>query len=118
MAPFDIDPQYVETRPALPDDAEWRKALLKAAQEVRKGWCQNALADGRGGVCAYGALHVADGAGRDSSEIFDHQFSSEAYRTAFDRLAGHVGHIPDWNNAAGRSAEEVASAMEACARLP
>jgi hypothetical protein len=108
--PFD-QTNYLETKPEV-ELERWRKVLLDAAQIVRRGWCQMALEDGKGRFCALGALHIADG------DIADGAFST-AGRKAFIELNILVGgFIPGWNNAPGRTAEEVAAAMEACARQP
>ena len=84
--------------------------LLDAAQRVRRGWCQHALDDGHGNVCLLGALNeVATGDAKYSD-------LSQTGRVAYDTIQAHLGYSTiDFNNAPERTAEEVASAMEAAA---
>lgn len=109
--PFDIDPKYIEAPTLEP----WRQVLLDAAARVRRGWCQRALSDDEGGVCALGALYeVCTGAPEHVPELSNHP---EFYR-AYDKLnAVMMDSIVGFNNAPGRTAEEVAQAMETAARV-
>ena len=96
------------------DLTEVQLILLGAANEVRKGWCQRAL-ERDGNVCLLGALHVAGGAARDSDSIFNHGWPEAEYG-ALKLIEKHLGMMAvDWNNAWGRTAEGVASALEAAA---
>ena len=107
--PFD-QTNFVEAKPEV-ELEPWRRVLLDAAQIVRKGWCQNAIERG-GKYCAIGALYVASGNPAISGVL-----KGPAMR-AFGELWDSVGRIDEWNNAPGRTAEEVAAAMEECARQP
>jgi len=90
-----------------------QRVLLDAAKEVRKGWCQFALARD-GNVCVLGALYVADGADRTTESIVSRD-PSDAGRAAYTQLTKHVGYITIFNNAPKRTSEEVATALEAAA---
>ncbi len=104
----------------MPFDAieleDWQKTLLKAAEEVRKGWCQFARQDEQGRVCVIGAMARVS-AGDPEAQLDPDEYP--AALIAWERLRDHLGlgygGLPRWNNAPERTAEEVASVMEAVA---
>ena len=90
---------------------ETQTILLAAAAEVRKGWCQGAYQDGRKNVCALGAISRAV-CGDALKGILDPTAIS-----ATRRVVEHVGigeglALWAWNDEPGRTAEEVATALE------
>lgn len=86
--------------------------VLNAAADLieRDGWCQQRFHDTLGGWCASGAcLKVSgawDGEIEDDDTIFD--ASDEALDVLEKRLQSYV---PTWNDASGRTAEEVIQAL-------
>ena len=105
-----------------------------AAALVRQGWTQGQLAehtpDGRYLVCAIGAINMAtygdadwrdtDVRDRDYPEVV---FFGEAMGLSNPRTGEIVSRAPmltavvDWNNAVGRTAQEVSDALEMVAML-
>ena len=115
--PLDGDiKQYAET---VSDPVA--NVLMEAAAIVRRGWCQG-VQEVNGPVCAMRAIRIA--AGFPIWDVVDgHEwlaFHVIAQTGAAQRLAAHLSVLADdiwmWNDAHGRTAEEVASAMEAAAR--
>ncbi len=99
--PFDFIPTELEP---------WQQLLLDAAQRVRRGWCQNALNDDRGNVCLMGALlEVSSRPGVQADA------ETTAYWALFQHIVNRAQGVVDFNDTPGRTAEEVASAMEAAA---
>jgi hypothetical protein len=84
---------------------------IRAAEIVRERWCQHQAGDTGQARCLAGALHEA-------AEL-DPFVESERYREAYLKVACIVGGgSPElWNDEPGRSAEEVADALERAARL-
>lgn len=73
--------------------------LRKAADVLeRDGWCQGTHTDPYGRRCAFGALQVA----RAYSDIRD-DGSLKVYRLLHERTGGVI----DWNDAPGRTKQEV-----------
>jgi hypothetical protein len=98
---FLYDPKEVETKPEVKLEP-WRQNLLDAAQYIREhGWIQKAVKDSEGRVCLIGALQAVGG-----------WHNSDAPR----RLREIVSCIPEWNNADGRTKEEVIAVLEKTAR--
>lgn len=105
--------------------------LRAAAQRVRRGWCQNHLADGLGGVCAQGAVMEVMWA--DPEYLSGREFKSPGLREDFKAITAVFGPvhealganhsfiptsvIKDWNNASGQTAENVAATLELAAIL-
>ena len=81
--------------------------LLRAAEEVRKGWCQYEAEDAAGNVCVVGAFR------RVAEELFGRPYGYSGGMTKLQRTIG--GSPIKWNNAPGRTAEEVAQMMERAA---
>lgn len=101
--PFDVGDFKLPVETKL---EPWRQVLLDAAKIVRQGWCQKAI-ERDGAYCAIGAMNMAE---------FGDAFSckgNSAYGKLWDAVGGSVA---TWNNAPGRTAEEVASTMEKVAR--
>ena len=103
-----------------------QQVLLRAASEVRKGWCQFELDDASGNVCARGA--ILRGAEVDLGGIMAWHEAPAIANAADRRLARYLGYDGDlppghdrtvsgWNNAEGRTQEEVASALERAAYM-
>lgn len=117
---------FIEPVVEAPTEA-WRKALMDAADVIRKrGWCQK-FHDGER-VCAVGALHVAFGStptlrvlpNGTSIPVFEPSWP-DGCDVAADHVKAvlHLGEwesLPDWNDAPERTADEVISALEAAAR--
>lgn len=83
-----------------------QRVLLKAAARVRQGWCQGLRWDGGFGVCLLGAVATAK-SGSPHNNIDDYLYCL---------LRAHLGESPVcFNDAPGRTAEEVAQALESCA---
>ncbi len=84
----------------------WRQMLLDAADLLeRDGWCQQAYQDGDGHHCALGALDAVVGMAELKT------IDWVAFSKANERLFGAVGQITHWNDARGRTAEEVISTL-------
>lgn len=81
--------------------------LERAAARVEKGWTQQGMEDRAGNVCALKAIDLAMG-GRCS-------ISTPAY-DAFCEFIGRAG-IGIWNDAPGRTQQEVVAALREAARL-
>ena len=85
--------------------------LMKARAEVEKGWCQGEYGRG-GGVCMVGALYVAEGNPREKVNENDVEVGESYYET-YDALRRAVGwNIPMWNDAPGRTQEDVLAAYD------
>ena len=87
------------------------KVLDAAADYIEGyGWCQYKLEDGRGRACLMGALLRVW-----SDETIEHRYA------VLDRLAGLLGRsvnsIALWNDAPGRTKEEVIAALRGAARF-
>jgi hypothetical protein len=89
--------------------------LRAAAQLIRdRGWTQ-AGGDLRNRECAFTAIHAAD---------LEHRLDGRAFIFMRDRLRSlgwqpgrHTASIIEWNDAPGRTAEEVLEALEQAAAL-
>ena len=108
---------------------ETQLVLLRAAEEVRKGWCQDAL-ERDGEVCARGGMIKAVEAPLywldiDEKTVIappivlkaDKHFERYLRRHADANLGSSWtgDYVSRWNNAPGRTADEVAAALEAAA---
>ena len=97
--------------------SETTRVLLDAAAEVRKGWCQFAL-ENNGAVCVRGGMMRATGIDPAGAVAWEWDALPVA-RAADERLAQYLGNTSDsnaaWNNAPGRTADEVIAALEAAA---
>ena len=111
--PFDAE-NFTTTEVEL---EPWRRVLLDAAQYIREhGWCQNTVSTKDGRVCAVGAIGAA-------YEAAFHDKGCGIAITAMEHLDRHLSisgpwSIPKWNDAPGRTAEDVVAAMEEAARQP
>ena len=90
----------------------WRQVLLDAADYIdRIGWCQHALRDDKGGVCAAEAL--------TSVAYTVHDIATYAEATTrlsiFVTSGAHSMAVVEWNDDERRTAAEVTDAMRACA---
>ena len=91
---------------------EWQNDLLSAADVIeRLGWCQYTAGFSTGPVCVMGALHMA---------IFgtvSEMNYSERFHKAWKRFGDSVGGWGvGYNDAYGRTKEEVISALRAAVR--
>lgn len=88
--------------------------LRAAAERIRTGgWCQGRLGDCDGPVCALGAIKVAMG-GHPLGALGD---TGRAALKAVNETVG-ADSLVLWNDAPGRTAEQVIEAFEATARRP
>jgi len=93
--------------------------LAQAAELVERpdGWCQHRLFDSNGRVCLLGALFVAGGMmslqGRATASFGDAVDARLDARKAVDRELRSTDNysLVDWNNAHGRTKEEVAATL-------
>jgi len=109
-----LDGRTQDFVPAETEVDEVGKVLLRAAEIVRERWQQGGLGFRGGRVCAMGAIHEASGASHDE---WGGSYNRLA-KKADGRLSDFIGRwIALWNDAKGRTAEEVAQAMEAAARM-
>lgn len=100
--PFDNVPQ-TETKPLT--DAQ--KTLLKAAEIVReRGLCQGTFIGRDGSICTVEAIW---GATRGTENFVP------ALRRFADFMGLGINRVAVWSDAPGRTAEEVASALERAA---
>ena len=104
-------------------------ALLKGAREalVNKGWCQRATArDGNGDVvyplantatafCAIGAIHYAGGKGFDQYSKIAILSRRYLWKAIAARTSSQI--IEDYNDAPGRTKEEVIEVFDAAIQL-
>jgi hypothetical protein len=86
--------------------------LAKAADLVEQGWCQEHLTerDAAGQVvalCIGGALLVADGADRNNPVTHHFSWAGQEALAACEAEAGDF--VPHYNDAPGRTLEEVAT---------
>ncbi len=96
-----------------------RQLLLDGAKIVRVRWRQNSLGHNGEPRCAVGALREAAGEEETSGTFTQH-------RGAVNRLCDSLGlekdgtsrPVTQWNDTPGRTAEDVATAMEAAAMEP
>lgn len=92
----------------MPRESElepWRQRLLSGARYIREyGWVQGRLGGCGGPACLIGAMFETS-----TPETVGHP---AIY--ARERLRNHLGvvSVSDWNDAPGRTAEEVIAAME------
>ena len=115
--PFD-QTNFVEAKPEV-ELEPWRRVLLDAAQYIREhGWCQNSVRTDDGRVCAIGAIGMAYDAAFHNSRCCEIAITAMNHLDATLARKGHLPDIVKFNDAPGRTAEEVARAMEECARQP
>lgn len=109
-----LDPPIVE----IPQPLEpWRQVLLDAAQRLReRGWCQHALCNVQTGAnCALGAMYDFRPTGERKYKAFV-SFNDGA-GASHEKLTTFLNEpISEWNNAPGRTAEEVINTLEKVAR--
>lgn len=105
-----VEQERVVEREKIAEIDEAGKVLVEAAEEVRKNWTQfdgQRYVSGGSGVCAMIAIWRSHGTD-DEAEL------------AANRLVMSLGfqdrdQVIDWNDAPGRTAEEVAEALERAA---
>lgn len=86
---------------------EVAQVLLDAADYIDKhGWCQNKLEDDDGRVCVMGALYRVNTPWSAYSKLFRHL-----------SVNIKVLDVPFWNDAHGRTKEEVVSVLRKVAYL-
>jgi hypothetical protein len=118
---FLYDPEEAETKPEVKLEP-WRQHLLDAAQYIREhGWFQGGICDAsQERVCLIGSLYASvgllDAAAKRTPNLalrIDEEWC---------RVLGYLGlnprkcDIADWNDATGRTQEEVIAALEGSAR--
>jgi hypothetical protein len=88
------------------------KILLDAADYIeRHGWCQNVYANEFGNVCVMGALlHFVQWP----------DYPEGRAKEIMPRLTKYLGvtRVDNWNDAPGRTKEEVVAALRGAARTP
>lgn len=94
------------------------EVLRKAADRLETGgWCQHTSVDREGRYCAAAAIDYATG--YDPVDGYDNRMvATGLYDAAMALLAEHVGDpggIVSWNDAPGRTAEQVIHAMREAA---
>jgi hypothetical protein len=90
----------------LPQVDEVGRQLINAADYIEKhGWCQNTYWDEQGRVCALGAIRRANALTRDANDA------------AFKMLRFLDGSVHGWNDAPGRTKEEVVAVLRKVAYL-
>jgi hypothetical protein len=95
------------------------RTCLRAAQILReRGWCQLTM-ERHGRVCAVQALILAGREAGDQpggAETHGAQVLAPFYREAVDlarsRIPAAYGHLTDYNDDEGRTAEEVVALLE------
>ncbi len=97
-----------------------REVLVEAARLVRLGWCQGearVFSAERCSYCAIGAVSTAamEGSFADEEDEEDHERSCDAAISALEEALGARLGIVAWNDDPGRTAEEVAQALERAA---
>lgn len=97
----------------VPEPRHYREA----ARVVREGWCQGAYDDEEGCHCVMGALHVGFGLSLSETTKADEDAMSAPLAASLRlRLRGTPKRaVVSWNDAPGRTAEDVAEALERCA---
>ncbi len=87
---------------ALTITEPWRRVLLDAANYIEQhGWCQGAYRGGSA-VCPIRAIVTVD------------PFHEHGATLRMRKYVG--GHVEAWNDAPGRTQDEVVGALRACAR--
>jgi hypothetical protein len=97
----------------MPSPTSVPEFLRQAANRIRQGWCQYALADDAGGVCAVGALNWVQNGSGDLCLITDEWMGAHEQLTRTLKS----DNIVQWNNAPDQTAENVAQAFEFAALL-
>lgn len=105
-----------EFRPSREGDVStlqpWQKLLLKAAALIEdRGWCQGTQKDARGRMCAIGAINEAEGNLDDGRCMPITKAGLEANKRLCAVVSPGDFGPAWWNNADGRTAEEVISTM-------
>lgn len=114
----------------LTDEAVVELATRAADEIETRGLAQGRMMDPDGRVCAQGAMILAQGEPEDALRTGSFHGRREVQRTVL-ALSARLGRlipgcprwgysavvdIPAWNNAAGRSADEVVAALRALAQ--
>lgn len=101
------------SKPIAAPQEPWRKALLDAAEHLRKaGWLQGDWGEAEGPRCVGGALSLVTYERADSSAAC---YARCEARNALCRVIGD-DDIVTWNNTPGRTKEQVISALTAAAQ--
>lgn len=110
-----------EVSPISPVIDDVGQRLLAAAQIIReRGWCQGDYSDARGAVCTLGALLVVDSwkvGDREAIWKFEDLPLHEACRLRFQKYLG-IDFTPQWNDAPGRTVDDVLAALTSAASQP
>lgn len=111
--PFDFM-KAPETKPLT----EVQRVLLRAADELeRRGHCKGVLFGPRGEVCLRGAIMAALGLNSHADYWDRHMLMAPHFNAADEAVANYLKcDVVDWNNAPGRTKEEVVAALRSAAR--
>lgn len=96
--------------------SEVAQYLLKAAAYIEEhGWCQNHINDAAGRVCLAGAIYAVGGGFLDDGIPKRCPVRSEAFDAIRNALPDCTFRIPAWNDAPGRTQDEVVAKIRAVA---
>lgn len=85
--------------------------LHRAADLIeQRGWCQNSLQDFKGRMCSIGAIQMAESNAKMTTQAAV-KLSNYIQKMNIDRW----GLVANWNDAKGRSKEEVVATIRAAA---
>jgi hypothetical protein len=105
------DPKWAPP-PAEIELKPWQQLLLDAAALIDKvGWCQGTAVNHQGQLCAAGAMYYSN------KVVYLHgdlSVYNEARNHFLDTIKDH--NVPTWNDAPGRTQEEVVAAMRKAAQ--
>jgi hypothetical protein len=94
----------------------WRQVLFGAADFLENkfgGWCQRYLMDWMGQVCLIGAITTVPQTWQTPMGLRDYEVRHHAHYR-MNKFLGMPAH--SWNDALGRTKEEVVDALRNCAR--
>ena len=111
-----FDPKWNETKPLT---AEGELLLAAADYLENHGWCQGKLTEPNGAACAIGAMHCGIGALRfgerpDTDKGLRISETITGFSLYLAKQTGN-GRIADWNDAPGRTKEQVVSMLREAA---
>lgn len=111
--PPELGEQMMDEMPVTKNGAE---ILRAAAARVREGWCQESYDLASGGVCVYGAIAAVTGVRACSWHGLE-RYVCHPVIAAIRKAIGGEMTIPEWNDAKGQTAENVAVGLEYAALL-